>query len=136
YVGYYPRGFTHALVVASLITLLASGNVSGLEPLLGLFLGFFWLYNIIDAGRRAALYNQTLAGIESIELPSDFKMPGIGGSIAGGLVLLVGGFVLLANTLFGVSLAWVADWWPAAAILFGAYLLVKGIRDRVAEAAD
>ena len=24
-------------------------------------------------------------------------------------------------------MAWIEDWWPAGAILFGAYLLVKGV---------
>jgi hypothetical protein len=28
-----------------------------------------------------------------------------------------------------MSLVWVKDWWPVAPILFGAYLLVRGIQD-------
>src|SRR5580765_3468184 len=62
YVGYYQRGFVHAAVVASLITILSSNTVERLSPLFGLFLTFFWLYNIIDAARRASLYNDALAG--------------------------------------------------------------------------
>ena len=74
---------------------------------LGLFISFFWLYNIIDAGRRATLYNQVLAGNESIEPPSDFKMPRFGGSVFGGLILIGVSFVLLLNTRWGVSLEWI-----------------------------
>src|SRR2546426_12676916 len=48
YVGYYQRGFVHAAVVATLVTILASGTLDRLNPLLALFMSFFWLYNIID----------------------------------------------------------------------------------------
>src|SRR5882724_7219703 len=83
YVGYYQRGFVHALVIASLISILSSGAVEGLNPLFSLFMAFFWLYNIIDAARRASLYNDALAGNPTIELPQDFKTPGFRGSIFG-----------------------------------------------------
>ena len=70
YVGYYQQGFINIVVVASLIALLDSG-VGALDPLGGLFLAFFWLYNIIDAGRRAAAYNQSLIGLDEAELPEN-----------------------------------------------------------------
>ena len=130
YVGYYQRGFVHAILVSGIITLLASGAIYALTPLFALFMAFFWLYNIIDASRRASLYNEALAGRSSIELPEDFKMPGLQGTFAGGFVLIVVGFVLLLNTRFGVSLDWVEEWWPAAPILFGAFLLYRAIQDR------
>ena len=125
YVGYYKRGFVHAIVIGSLITLLASDAVRGLEPLFGLFLAFFWLYNIIDAGRRASLYNYALDGLGRVDLPEEFAVPGIGGSILGGTVLIFVGGILLSNTLFDVSLQWLEDYWPLAPILFGVYLVVK-----------
>ncbi len=130
YVGYYQRGFIHAAVIASIITIMSSGTADRLLPLFGLFMAFFWLYNIIDAARRASLYNEALAGHSSIELPHDFKSPGLGGSIFGGAALLVVGFVLLLNTRFGVSLDWVEQWWPLAPMIFGAYLLGCAIYER------
>jgi hypothetical protein len=130
YVGYYQRGFIHALVVAGTIAILNTRLPGPMIPLFGLFLAFFWMYNVIDAGRRASLYNQVLAGSEAIELPADFKAPSVGGSIAGGVVLLVVGFILLLHTLFDLSLAWMEDWWPVGPMLFGAWLLVKGIREK------
>ena len=130
YVGYYQRGFVHAAVIATLITIIASGTLERLIPLFGLFMSFFWLYNIIDAARRASLYNDALAGNPSIELPHDFKAPGIRGSIFGGGALIVGGFILLLNTRFGVSLDWVEQWWPVAPMIFGAYLLVHALQER------
>ena len=131
YVGYYQRGFVHALVVATLITLLATGDLNGMIPLVAVFMAFFWFYNIIDAGRRAALFNQVLAGDESIELPQDFKMPTFGGSIAGGLLLMAFGFVLLLNTRYGISLAWLEEWWPVLPILFGLFLVGRAIQERM-----
>jgi hypothetical protein len=133
YVGYYQRGFIHALVIAGIIAVLNTDLPGPMYPLLGLFMAFFWLYNVIDAGRRASLYNQVLAGNETIELPSDFKTPSMGGSIAGGVVLLVAGFILLLHTVFDLSLTWMEDWWPVAPMLFGAFLLVKGFREKASE---
>lgn len=140
YVGYYQRGFLHLIVVATVITVLASGNVMPLAPLFGLFLAFFWLYNVVDAGRRAALYNEVLAGRTDIELPQDLMTPGIKGSVVGGVVIAAFGTVLLMHTRFGMSLAWVEEWWPASLILFGAYLVYKAkaesMKPRTATADD
>lgn len=132
YVGYYQRGFIHAAVIGSLVTILSSGTVEGLHPLFGLFMAFFWLYNVIDAARRASLYNDALAGNPSIELPHDFKTPGIRGSIVGGSIFIAGGFVLLLHTRFGMSLDWMEQWWPVAPILFGVYLVARAIQERQA----
>ena len=130
YVGYYQRGFVHALVVSGLIALLASDVLGALTPLAALFMAFFWLYNIIDAGRRASLYNQLLAGTETIDLPKDFGKPSPGGMLFGGLALIAGGVLVLLHTQMGMSLDWVKDWWPVAPILFGVYLLVRGFQER------
>ena len=137
YVGYYQRGFVHAAVVATLITVLSS-EVRELTPMVAMFLVFFWLYNIIDAGRRAALYNEVLAGRTGIQLPTDLMLPGLGGSMLGGTVVALVGALLLGHTAFGMSLSWLKEWWPVAVILFGAYLFIKARMDRPAtpETAD
>jgi hypothetical protein len=131
YVGYYQRGFIHIAVVGAILILLnLPGGYNPLIPGAAIFMAFFWLYNIIDAGRRAVLYNLALAGGHALEMPEDVKMPAAGGSILGGLVLIVAGFILLLNTGFGFSLVWLKDWWPVGGILVGIYLLAKGILDR------
>jgi TM2 domain-containing membrane protein YozV len=136
YVGYYQRGFIHAVVIAVLLAVVNAGPIGGFAPMIGMFIAFFWLYNIIDAGRRADLYNQTLLGSEAIELPEDLKMPGVGGSIIGGLLLVAVSAILLTYTRFQVPMDWLQEWWPAAGVLLGLYLLVKGIMDRSAKEAD
>jgi hypothetical protein len=131
YVGYYQRGFLHAIVVSTLIAMLAA-DIGPLTPLAALFLAFFWLYNIVDAGRRAMLFNQALAGQTGIELPEDFKTPMLGGSIPGGLAIAVVGGVLLSHTRFGMPLDWLDEWWPAALVAFGVYLVARSIMGRTA----
>ena len=132
YVGYYIRGFTQLLVVAAMITFLSNyhGFGAGPRPLIGMFLAFFWIYSIIDAGRLASLYNDLVAGMTPGDLRSQISLPTRGGSIAGGATLLLIGFLLFLNTMFDVSLDWVGDWWPILPFGLGAYLVVQGIRDR------
>ncbi len=138
YVGYYKLGFIHNVVFGSTIALLASApNRNPLIPMLGIFLAFFYIYNVVDAGRRANLYNLALDGLEGIEMPSmNVSAPSFGGSLAGGVALVGVGAILLSNTAFGASLDWVEDWWPAAPILLGVYLLVKALRERSGTAGD
>ena len=131
YVGYYKRGFINAITIAVLVSFMSLG-VEALAPLVGIFMGFFYLYNIVDAGRRASLYNQALAGGAEIELPEDFKTPGLRGSIVGGAALILIGLIILSNTAFGASLEWLEDWWPLAVIGFGAYLVVKAMQEKSA----
>jgi len=124
YVGYYLQGFTHILVVASLITLLNRG-VGALEPLFGMFLAFFWLYNLVDAGRRAVYYNQALAGMDPTELPDAIPTVRGKGSLVGGVVMILFGLLVLAHTRFGLPLDWLEQWWPLALVLTGGYIVYR-----------
>ena len=132
YVGYYRRGFINILTVGTVITLLFNTPEEfPLNPLFGLFLAFFEFYNIIDAGRRASLFNLSLEGIEQIDLPDELtnKPFTINGSYLLGSVLLIIGIVALSNTVFGYSLNWLEDWWPLAPIGFGIYLVYMAYKD-------
>jgi hypothetical protein len=124
YVGYYQQGFTNVLVAASVIGLLAAGDVlHQLEPVAGIFLAFFWLYNVVDAWRRAVFYNNALAGIGPASIPAEFELTAGRGSLAGGIALILVGVVVLSNTLLGWSLDWLARWWPVAFIAAGVWLI-------------
>jgi hypothetical protein len=124
YVGYYQQGFTNALVVASIIAMLNSGVFGGeAEPLFGIFLAFYWLYNVVDAWRRATFYNNALAGIGPATLPDDFAVTSGRGTLAGGIGIIIVGVVALSNTLFNVPLVWLEKWWPVALIAVGLWLV-------------
>ncbi len=130
YVGYYQQGFTFILVAAATIAILNSIPGSSLEPFFGVFLAFFWLFNMIDANRRALHYNRVAAGLGGEEVPDSFALPGTGGSVAGGVILVVVGLMLFLNVKFGVSMDWLQDWWPLALIAGGVWLIVKARQER------
>jgi len=134
YVGYYDLAFRNILVICALIALLATGALHRLEPVVGLFMAFYWLHNLVDAGRRASFYNQALAGVRPMDLPEDMKAPQRFGSLGGGILLIAVGLTLFANTMFAVPLEWLAQWWPLGLVGAGAWLVVADRRARAAAA--
>ena len=131
YIGYYLRGFLTAAVF--LLVVMTGGAMRfPLGPALAMTAVFIWVFNLIDAGRMAALYNHAAAGSDTIEMPRDLKLPKLGGSIMGGLLLLLFGGIALSNTAFGYSLEWLERWWPAFPAALGLYLLARGVMDAVA----
>ncbi|RPJ85977.1 MAG: hypothetical protein EHM18_08585 [Acidobacteria bacterium] len=127
YLGYYQQGFVNILVVGALIAYLASDALRSLVVLGAFFLVFYWFYNIVDAARRASLYNQLLAGLGPTQLPEDIEGPGTKGSLLGGVALILFGALLFAHTKFDFSLDWLEDWWPIALVVAGAYLIYSWI---------
>ena len=131
YLGFYSRGFLNATVIISIISLLAAVRMPEvMYPLLGMFLPFYWLYSIVDAGRRAAYMNHVLEGGKLEELPQEFTMPQPGGSLGGGIALIVVGIVLLIHTLFDISLQWLEYWWPLLPVCIGIWLVARALLDR------
>ncbi len=53
YTGQYAKGLAHLLIFVGLIWGLSSGHMGGFEPVLGIAMGFFVVYQIIDAVRSA-----------------------------------------------------------------------------------
>ena len=139
YVGYYRRGFQNILIFAACVSFLATwGGVMPLTPLVAFFMVFFWFYNVIDAARRASLFNLSLEGIEQIDLPDELTnkpLPVKGSYITGG-VLILGGVIALSNTLFGFTLDWLEDWWPVAPVVFGAFLVYLAWKDEHQDARE
>jgi hypothetical protein len=129
YVGYYRDGIFLGMLFAGIITLLASGDVTPLEPFLGISLGFIWLYGIIDAVRRAQAVNRHLDGHGHEPRPAEIG--GLAsGSVFGGSVLVLLGLVILLHTRLGVDMLWLADWWPLILVGVGGWLIWQARRDR------
>ncbi len=124
YLGFYKHAFTIILVGAALISMLASGDMEGLVPLMGIMLGFLYFYQIFDAGRRASLYNRVLETGQMGLMAENIELPEMN-PFFGGVILVVLGIVALGSTVFDISLAWMTDWWPAALIVVGAWMIAK-----------
>jgi hypothetical protein len=127
YVGYYQRGFINILVVVTTIFLLNQWELQEFQPLLGPFLAFFWIYNMIDAARCATAVNRGAESGIQPELPDLPSGVGGGSVFAGGLLVAIG-VLILGRTVLGFSLAWLAEWWPVFLIIFGLRLIVSGRR--------
>jgi len=119
YVGYYAIGFLHVLITASLITMLSSGAARGVEPLFGVFLAFFWLYNLVDANRRANQYNRALEGNRG-QVLDDLPDP-LPGPVFG-IGLIVFGVIALMGTRFDFDFYWMREWWPLFVIAAGVWI--------------
>jgi hypothetical protein len=132
YVGYYREAFRSIAVVCLLVLLLSANMLHRVEPPFVMFLVFFILFTIVDAGRRASLYNQSLAGLRPMDLPEDMQLAPMRGSLIGGAALIVLGLVFFTNTMFGWSLQWVSRWWPLVFVAGGAWLIYA---DRQAKTA-
>jgi hypothetical protein len=125
YVGYYQQGFINILVVAGTITVLSSSIMRGAEPFFGVFIAFFWIYQMIDANRRANHYNRYMAGLGGEKVPEGFEMPTTKGSILGGSVLILIGVLFILDLNFNVSMEWVENWWPLILVVVGINLVFK-----------
>jgi len=136
YVGYYKQAFQNVLVVCFTLLLLSSDAFHSVEPPVGLFLAFFWMYNVVDAVRRASLYNQALVGLRAMDLPDDISLPNPMkmGSLGGGIALVVVGGVLFTNTMFNWSLRWVGDWWPMGLVAVGVWLIAGDLKGKLPSA--
>ncbi len=135
YLGYPRRGLAQILIVGTLVSILSAELHLRMEPLLTLLLIFTLLHNLVDAYRRAVLLRDALNGLETVPPPLGWGTFPAAGRLLAGLVLMVAGTMALLHLRFGVSFAWVWDWWPVGFILLGALLLSQALRDRAAEAA-
>jgi hypothetical protein len=121
------------LAFAGIITLLASGDLRGLEPLFGIFLSFFWIYNLVDAMRLAQAYNNAVdAGLTSAE---PIKVSGSYGRGAG-IGLIVVGTLIFLETRFDMDMRWLEEYWPLAIIGVGDWIVRSSMQRKAAEEAE
>jgi hypothetical protein len=125
YVGYYLAGFINIIVVALILNVVTHMHGPGPQAFLGLFLAFFWLFNILDAGRRANLYNRHLVGTREEALPTDSPL-------VGGIILLIIGLLLTLAITLHVQLHFLETIWPLGLVAAALYLLAKYWRTRAA----
>jgi hypothetical protein len=133
YLGYTQLGFIHAAAAATFIGVMSSNQLGPLEPFVGVSMTFFFLYNLVDAHRRALLFNESLSHLERAPLPDGFGAVSFKGRLAAGVLLIVVGLLILLNIRFGFSFAWLERWWPLGLVFLGVYLVSRAVKDRAAQ---
>ncbi len=116
------KGLIFLIVFAGLVTMQTTGEG---QPFLGILLGGFYIYQIIDAVQTSRSINRRflLGEEEEVEEAEEFPQVVKAGSIFWGTVLIaLGGILLLAN--FEVmSYDTVIDFWPVLVIVIGLKLI-------------
>lgn len=136
YLGYTRLGFLHGGAAATFVALLSIGQLGVLDPALGVFMVFFWLYNLVDAHRRAILLNEAAARMTAPEPPGDFGGLSLSARLGLGIALVLGGLLAFLRLHFGLSFEWLGRWWPLGLVGCGLYLILRAWRDRAAGSAD
>jgi TM2 domain-containing membrane protein YozV len=121
------KGFIYLLLFAALVTMQSNGDV---QPFVGILLGGFYIYQIIDSINTSKSINRRALTGEEVEkekeeLPEFVKT----GSVFWGIVLLALGVILLLANFDVISYETVFDFWPIAIIVVG----VKLVADYVAK---
>lgn len=115
------KGFVYLLVFAGLVTVQSHGDA---QPFMGILLGGFYIYQIIDSIYTSNNINRrTLTGEDVEEVKEELPEFVRTGSVFWGIVLLaLGGILLLAN-FDVISYDTVFDFWPLVIIVVGVKLV-------------
>ena len=129
YNGEILKGFSFMGFFAFLIYLLATGKVSGWEPLLEIVLGIFYFYTIIDsylsckrdanAYRQEEIFVEERAAKASGDLRPDPFL---------GILFLASGIVFLLLNFDVIQWGTVRRFWPVLFILIGGKLIWNALK--------
>ena len=129
YNGEILKGFSFMGFFAFLIYLLATGKVSGWEPLLAIVLGIFYFYTIIDsylsckrdanAYRQEEIFVEERAAKASGDLRPDPFL---------GILFLASGIVFLLLNFDVIQWGTVRRFWPVLFILIGGKLIWNALK--------
>ncbi len=130
YLGQYAKGLMHLIIFGVLV---AGANQGGsAEPIFGLAIAFFYVYQIIDAHRSA---HALMAGEPA---PDPF---GLGSALGteklsaknvpiGAVVLIAIGVLFLLQNIGMFHFHWVGKLWPLILIAIGLRIIMRGPRCR------
>jgi hypothetical protein len=127
YNGQYAKGLAHLVIMVATIVALSSGLPWYLDTVLGISLGFFYFYQIIDAVRSAHAIQAGQPAPDPFGLAQTFgagdsfdsaKVP-VGATILIGLGLL---FLLHTAGLFEFGFS---RFWPVVLIFLGGWLFAR-----------
>jgi len=126
YTGQYAKGLAHLVIMVLLILGVSSDLPWYVVKVLGIAIGFFYIYQIIDAARSARAIQMGEPAPDPFGLAQTF---GYGGEkfettkVPVGAAVLIGlGVLFLVNTVFDFSLH---RYWPLILIGLGVWLFAK-----------
>lgn len=120
YNGQYAKGMIHAVIFGLLITIVSSGSPA-LAPLVGILIGVWWFYMLLEAYHTARKRRE---GLPVDEFSSILNLGSNRSGFPMGAVLLIGlGMLLLLDTTGLIPLERLIRYWPVALILLGVYML-------------
>jgi len=122
YNGQYAKGLIHAVIFGLLITIVSQGGENGvLAPLIGILIGVWWFYMLLEAYHTA---RKRHLGIPVDEFSSLVNLHGARSGAPAGAVILIGlGGLLLLQTSGLISMERILRFWPLALIGVGIYML-------------
>ena len=125
------KGFLFLIVLAGLVTMTTTGEG---QPFLGIILGGFYIYQIIDAVQVANRINRRyLTGKEEEEVEEEIEeFPEIvkAGSIFWGFILMAIGVILILANFEVLSYETIFDFWPVVIIIVALKLIVDYVSKR------
>jgi hypothetical protein len=125
YNGQYAKGLVHAIIFGLLVSILNANAAEGLEPLVGIMLAAFVIYQPFEAYHTARRRNQG----ERVDEFSSLLHSQSHHSSAGAVTLIIVGAVFLLNTLGIFPLHHILRFWPVLLIALGINMLHSRISD-------
>jgi hypothetical protein len=123
YNGHYAKAVFHVFIFGGTVTLIGSGALHGLEPLLVFFALMFFIYMPIEAFRTAKALRRgepvdEFSGLLSL-VHEGSRSP------AAGIALIALGVMFLLHSLGYWRIASLIPYWPVSLIALGAYMLYR-----------
>jgi hypothetical protein len=136
YCGQYAKGLAHLLIFTGLVWGLSSGHFGSLEPVLGIGMGFFIVYQIIDAIRSAKAIQMGQPAPDPFGLghafgtgeltgPSSATEKSSASKVPTAAVVLIGLGVLFLLHTAGILAVNADRIWPLFVIALGVWLYAK-----------
>jgi TM2 domain-containing membrane protein YozV len=128
YNGQYAKGLIHAVIFGLLISIISANDGSALAPLLGILIGVWWFYMVLEAYHTARKRRE---GLPVDEFSSLVNLRGSGErSLFSAVILIALGLLFLLNTTGLISMEQLARYWPVLLIVAGAWMLYSRIVQR------
>ncbi len=134
YTGQYAKGLAHLIIFVALIFGVTTAGNSGdgaLAAVLGISIGFFCIYSIVDAVRSAKAIQLGQAPPDPFGLARTFTTATGGKPIdhrqvpLGAIILIGLGVLFLFDTIGLFPLHWLGRAWPIILIVLGVWMFMK-----------